>query len=245
MNSLRACFTLAAVVAASTSTMPNAAAAILSVEAANNATVQPGGPRSGGSGTAFFNIEGSSNGNFSSFGVADFSFGTVDPVTEIGSITLKLTQSNVNFTNDGTVIAYLDTSSSLVGIEPGTSPLAFDLTGGDPGTTKDVTDGDLTLLEFSGGPIAFTETMTGNVDSYTLGLTPAIEAELVSRLNAGDPIRVVLGTGDAAVAATWAGYTNSSFDGPTLVINTSVVPEPGSIALILCGLAAVAAFRRG
>ena len=41
-------------------------ATTLTVEAFDNATVQPAGPRSGGSGKAFFNIEGSALGNFAS-----------------------------------------------------------------------------------------------------------------------------------------------------------------------------------
>ena len=42
------------------------------ISASNNATIQPGGPRAGTNGKIFFNMEGSSNGSFSDFGVVDF-----------------------------------------------------------------------------------------------------------------------------------------------------------------------------
>jgi hypothetical protein len=206
-------------------------AGTLSVEAFDNATVQPGGPRSGSSGKAFLNIEGSSNDNFASYGVADFNFGTRPAITGINSATLKFTQANAGFTSDGMVLLSLDSTSPPVDIQPDTSPLTFD--GVDPGTATDVSDGDLTLEAFGGGPFAFTEVADGTVDSYSLGLTPSLTSELISRLNSGSPIRVVIGTGDADVAATWAGYSNFDYAGPTLVLD--VVPEPASLMLLVIG----------
>jgi len=58
-------------------------------------------------------------------------------------------------------------------------------------------------------------------------LSPSIQAELTGRLNDGRPIRIVIGTGTAAVAATWAGYTRTTYVGPTLnldVTYTSTTP---------------------
>ena len=55
-------------------TAASASAELVQLEAFNNATVQPGGPRTGSSGLAFFNIEGSDYGNFASYGVMQFDF---------------------------------------------------------------------------------------------------------------------------------------------------------------------------
>lgn len=228
---------IAAVVALSALSTSDLRAAMLSVEASDNATVQPAGPRSGSSGKAFFNIEGSNNGNFASYGVADFNFGAQPPITAINSATLKLTQSNAGFTKNGGLVVSLDTKSPPADIQPGgTSPLKFDggenTVGGDPGTGPDVTAGNLVLDAFSGA-FSFTQVANGNVDSYSLGLTPALTTALLSRLNSGSNIRVVIGTGDATVAATWAGYTNTTFVGPTLELDVVQIPEPASLLLMV------------
>ncbi len=192
-----------------------AQADLLSVEASDNATVQPAGPRAGGSGKAFFNVEGSVNGTFASYGVADFSFGVL-PMNVIGvsAMQLALTQANAAFSAAGPVVLSLDQSATLADIQPGTSPLAFD--GADPGTTTDVGQGDLSLLALGGGPFNYAVGASGDVDTYTIVLNPSSAAELINRLNNADPIRVVVGTGDAALAGTWAGHTNTTFTGPTL-----------------------------
>ncbi|MBB5353161.1 hypothetical protein HNR46_003415 [Haloferula luteola] len=213
-------------------------AATVAVEAFDNATVQPGGPRSGSSGDAFFNVEGSANGSFASYGVADFAPGPLGTVTDITSMTLSLSQSNAGFTTDGGLNLYLDTSVSLSSIEPGSSPLAYD--GSDPGTATDVSDGDLTLISL--GTVTFTETASGDVDVFNLTLSPTAEAEILARLNASETIRVVIGTGDSTVAATYAGFSNSSFAGPTLTIE--YVPEPSSGLLVMGGLSGLGLLRR-
>lgn len=220
-------------------------AALFTGEAFDNATVQPGGPRAGGSGKNFFNVEGSNNGNFSSYGVADFLFAApTTPQTAVTSFSLALTESNAAFTNAGSLVFSLDTSALLADIQPGTSPLAF--APPDPGTGQDVADGDLTLLSLSklgGGTFTFDTTgnvNSGQVDTYNFDVTPAVQSALLQRINAGETIRLVVGTGDATVAATWAGFSNSTFEGPTLTINT--VPEPSSVSL--CVLTAAALLSR-
>ncbi len=198
----------------------SAHAAPIIAAAADNATVQPGGPRSGTSGKAYFNIEGSGNGSFASYGVADFNFGVLpSTVISVNSATLSLVQANAAFSTTGQVVLSLDQSAVLVDIQPGTSPLAYD--GVDPGTATDEADGDLSLLGFSGGPFTYTVGTSGDVDNYNLGLPPAIASELVNRLNAAAPIRITVGTGAATVAATWAGYLNTTYAGPTLTLDVT------------------------
>jgi len=195
-------------------------AATLTQLAFDNATVQTTGPRTGANGKNFFNIEGSANGTFASYGVIDFSFGVLPfPVTAINSVTLKLTQSNAAFSTTGGVVFSLDHSATLANIQPSLSPLADD--GATPGTTMDETQGDLALYTFGGGPFSYTVIGTGNTDSYTLVPDAATQAEMISRLNSVKTVRVVVGSGAPTVAATWAGFSNTSVAGPTLVLDVT------------------------
>jgi len=216
-----------AVLAAASVTV--AEATPLSTLASDNATVQPGGPRSGGSGKAFFNIEGSANGTFASYGVADFNYGVLaNAVIGINSATLVLTQANAAFSASGDVVLSLDQSAAPADIQPGgSSPLNFD--GVDPGTATDVGEGDLSLLSLGAGPYTYTVVASGAVDAFALVVTPALEAALISRLNSASPIRVVVGTGAAGVAATWAGYTNSTYTGPTLELDVTYDPTTPAV----------------
>jgi len=195
----------------------------LSRLAGDNATVRPAGPRSGTYGKLYFNVEGSANATNASYGVADFNFGTLAlPVLTVNSVQLVLTEANAAYTAAGSVLVSLDQSTTLANIQSGTSPLAFD--GAEPGTATDVSQGDLTLLGFGGGPFAFTtvgNVNSGQKDTYSLTLTPAIQTELTNRLNSGSTIRIVIGTATAGVAATWAGYTNTTYVGPTLNLDVT------------------------
>jgi len=191
----------------------------LSIEALDNATVQPAGPRAGANGKNFFNVEGSANAAFASYGVADFNFGALPAVISVNSISISFVQSNAAFSTTGPITFSLDTRAPLSDIQPGTSPLAFD--GVDPGTTTDAGQGDLVLLAFGGGPFVYTVGTTGDVNTYPLGLTPPNAAALVNRLNSGSTIRIVVGTGVNNVAATWAGFSNTTFAGPTLNLDVT------------------------
>jgi hypothetical protein len=204
-------------------------AAPLSVEASDNATVQAAGPRTGSNGKAFFNVEGSAAGSFASYGVADFSFGSLPfAVVSVDAAYLELIQSNAAFSATGGITFSVDQKSPLANIQPVTSPLAFD--GADPGTATDVGQGDLSLLNLGGGPFAYTVGTTGDLNTYTFTLSGAAAAEMVSRLNGVQPIRIVVGTGSATVAATWAGATNSTYAGPTL--HLEVTYDTGTAAKV-------------
>src|SRR5262249_46577527 len=85
--------------------LPRQACANIVLPAANNATVQPAGPRPGANGKQFFNMEGAGNGSFASFGVVDFQSSPMN--VQITSLTLALTQANAAFTNNGALIFYL------------------------------------------------------------------------------------------------------------------------------------------
>ncbi len=198
------------------------------VSASDNATVQPGGPRSGSSGKAFFNLEGDNNATFASFGVADFTFPGGDSTSVVDSATLKLTQSNAGFSTTGPISIYYTTNTSE-DIQPGAS-IAYQ-SGNNGAASIDSAFSPLTLL----GSGTYTVGTSGDVDSFPLTFTGGALTDLLSAINSGGTVRLIVTPDDGSTAATYAGYTNSSFAGPTLCIN---VPEPATLAL--AGLLAVA-----
>lgn len=215
----------------------------LSVEAFDNATVQPGGPRSGSSGKAFFNIEGSANGSFASYGVARFDIGGVKRSFDLAfgagawtldAVSLALTQSNAGFTTDGPV-SIAHSNDDLVGIQSGTSPLTHPATGDFADLGR--------LLDY-----AFVEVATGTVEQHTLfqaRATPSAGTQqLVDDIMLDGVLTLLLLDGNAGVAATYAGYTNFTLAGPTLSLTASAVPVPTALTLLVSGLGLLAVRRR-
>ena len=189
------------------------------VAAVNNATIQPAGPRPGVNGKQFFNMEGSGNGTFASFGVVDFQSGPMNVV--VTSLTIDLTQDNAAFTQNGTLNFYLSTDTAT-NIEPGTSPLIYNAA--DPPTGVGTQLSLLLLL----GTGTFTQVTSGTIDSFSFSPNAAVTSYLSSQLSTGGPIRLVIAPGDATVAATYAGFSNSEFGGPELLLATPA-PEPGTL----------------
>lgn len=214
--------------------LPQEALANIILPAVNNATVQPSGPRPGVNGKQFFNMEGSGNGTFASFGVVDFqSSPTSVPVT---SLILDLTQANAAFTQNGALIFYLSTDTAT-GIEPITSPLAY--SGADTPTGIGTQLAPLFLL----GAASFTQVSDGTVDAFPFSLSLAAASYLSGQLLTGGPIRLVIAPGDPTVAATYAGFSNAEFSGPELTLVTPV-PEPGTLGCACLALLALAANSR-
>lgn len=221
-----------------------------SVEANANATVQAGGPRSGGSGLAFFNIEGSGNGNFASYGVARFDLSAMKAGNDtlwgadgwkVVSIFLDLTQSNASFTTDGAVDVYF-TDDDTTSIAAGSSPLKYPFAGDFADASK--------IMGYD-----FFEIGSGTVESHELfsaaGVNSAGALALAADIESSDNlVTLALIDADAAVAATYAGYTHSTFTGPTLSVivspNITPVPEADTWAMLIAGLGLVgfAARRR-
>ena len=205
------------------------------VGASNNATVQPAGPRAAPNGKTFYNLEGSSAAANSSFGVIDFSFSGItlpSTPTNIAGATLNLTESNSAFSAAGPVSVYLaSTAANTVSIESTNTNLNY--VGTNNGLASVDTDlGTLTLL----GSGTFTNTGTGNPDLYSLSFTGSALSQLISTLSAKGTLRLVMTPDAATTAATWAGFSNSTFGtpGPSLGF-FAVVPEPTSLALLGLG----------
>lgn len=210
-----------------------------SVEAFDNATVQPGGPRTGTGGKNFFNVEGKGLGNFASYGVIDFNASSLsfsEAISGITGIRIDLTQSNAAFTADGGLKFWL-TSDTSTSIQPGSS-LFFDSS-----STYGVASGQLsTLTEL--GSATFTEVANGHVDSYSFNVSGAAATLLTDSFTNGSTIRVVItqDLGADTVAATWAGFSNSTIAGPAITLSAQPVPEPATIAALSVG--ALALIRR-
>lgn len=209
------------------------------VEAFDNATVQPAGPRIGANGKNFFNIEGSSFDAFASYGVADFDGSSVtfaEPILGLTNVTLSFTQSNAGFTANGNLRFWV-TGDTGVDIQPGTSSLVFDA-GHLPSGVNPSAFSSLHDL----GTGSFVQVANGHVDSYTFALSGDAKALLEDSLANGSALRFLITPDDAGVAATWAGFSHNTFAGPTVSFEAEAVPEPATLTLI--GLGALAALRR-
>jgi autotransporter-associated beta strand protein len=182
----------------------------VSATASLSSTVQVAGPRTGSSGTNFFNVEGSNNGNFASFGVLDFSadaFNLAFPATAVSNLTLSLTESNSGFTKaSGGLNFYLVTDTTTSIANDGSSPLIFDSANAPEGLGA-----QLGTTPFLLGAGTFSGASTGTVDTYSFSLNTEAQTYLLSQLNAeGSTVRLVITPTDATGASTWAGSTNSS-----------------------------------
>lgn len=210
-----------------------ALAGVQSVEAFDNATVRDTGVRGGSSGEAFFNIEGANNGNFASYGVARWDVSGVKAAFDatfgpgnwtISTVELVLTQSNAFFTTDGGV-EVLFTNDDTTRLDPNAVSLAYPLD-----------------TEFSDAQsvttYTFTQVSTGFVESHLLydanGSNTAGGMALADDIMNDTLVTLVLNEADPDVAATYAGFSNFDFDGPTLRI--TAVPEPASLGLLGVGL---------
>jgi autotransporter-associated beta strand protein len=196
----------------------------VSALASANATVQTGGPRSGTSGTNFFNVEGVSG--FQSFGVLDFSassFNLSFPVTEVTSLTLSLTESNTAFTTASGALAFYLVTDTTTGIAAGSSPLTFQ-----SGSTPVGLGTQLGASPFLLGTGNFStnsgNTGSGTVDSYTFSLASDAQTYFLSQLNSSTgTLRLVVVPTDTTGSSTWAGATNSAAaTRPALTLNATL-----------------------
>lgn len=209
-----------------------ATAGTVSTEAFSNATVNGDGVRFA---DYFFNVQGAANGNFASYGVATFDgaviAGQLDAQFgagnwQIDNVSLALVQSNAGFTTDGLVNVHYTDNDDLGLQNPGASNPTY-------------ADGaalysDAQLL----ASYNFNEVSSGHTDTIDLGAAAQIAGDIAS----GDLVSLYLYEGDANVAATWAGHNNDSYTGPTLIVDASVIPAPGTALLL--GLGALVSRRR-
>jgi len=220
-----------------------AALAAPTFTASNNATVQPGGPRTGTNGKRFLNIEGSSNNSFASFGIADFRIPTGVTFNSGGALSLTLTQANASFTNNGSLAFYL-TTDTTDSIDPGSSPFRYQSSATPTGLGSQLAT---TYLLGTGN---FTQVADGTADLFSFTPSGAALSYLTTQVNTAGLVRLILVPNDAAVAATYAGFSNTTSPGPLLSFTAATaVPEPvtlsfGAIGLGSLGVLAALAHRR-
>jgi hypothetical protein len=202
----------------------------------DNATVRPGGPRTGDYGKIFFNVEGSNNDPYASFGVADFqssSFADANgnmisgTPTALNAITITLSQANADFTTVGSLRFYL-AENTTTSIQPSDNAVIFDK------TDSEGLNGQLVPLHLLGsGSFTGTSTPTdtsGTVDTFTFPpdsssqLDSATVAYVLGVLSNGGALRVVITPADPDVSATYAGFSNTMYNGmpvtgPTLILD--------------------------
>ncbi|MDW8104475.1 MAG: carboxypeptidase regulatory-like domain-containing protein [Armatimonadota bacterium] len=195
------------------------------INASNNATVQPAGPRGGINGKRFFNIEGNNFGQFASFGVVDFStagLGITEPIVDVTNVVLKLYDAPASFSANGTVRFWLSEQTGI-DIEPGTSPLRWNT-----GLLPDGVDTQLLPVYLLGTGV-YTRTAANTEFVYPLTVPAEAKAYLLSRINAGATIRLVVTPAEDTVAATYAGYNNATIRPPRLEM--TLIPRPSRFSI--------------
>ncbi len=214
-------------------------------------TVRPAGPRTGPSGTNFFNVEGNGNGTNASFGVADFLPTARPGATSISNLVLTLVESDTTFTAPGSFNIYL---ASNTGSTSGLTFQSGQSSTGGIGTQL----GQLFLLgtgTFSSPSTNTGTNNTGQVDRFNLTLSSQDATNLfLSDVNNGTAIRLALGATTDTTAATFFGSTGPMATtpgaAPTLSFNTGApaVPEASTTAsfglLLILGLGGVIVARR-
>ncbi len=193
-------------------------------------------------------MEASSNGSFESFGVADFTFSAGalgGTVTSINGATLALTESNAAFSAPDKIDVYLATNTTG-SIDPGTSTFVYQA-GNDGLAAIDPALGASAGTFLGSGMFNTTGNVNnGTVDTYSLNFAGGNLTALENALNSGGVVRLVTVSDPTTStgAATYAGFSNSTVAGPTLTINGTVVPEPGSLLLATFGALGLTAVGR-
>jgi len=128
------------------------------------------------------------------------------------------------------------TDQTGVDIQPGATPEVMYQSPNNGAASVDPDLSPLTLV----GSGTYNVVANGTVDSYALTFSGAGLTSLLNALNNDTTLRLVVTPDAATTAATYAGFTNNTFAGPTLVIDAAVIPEPASVFLvglgaILCG----------
>ena len=174
--------------------------------AESNATIES----SGDSGSPWFH-NAQVPGDFESYAISSYTFTAADfgftSVEGITSMEISFMQANAGFTNDGPVELFV----------------SFDTTvgGGDySGLEHNGTGAGLNDSEFSDSPSTqslgtgtFTETSNGDVDTYTLTISGALETSMANAINNGKAFSIILGAPSGDTAATYAGLESNRFEG--------------------------------
>lgn len=190
-------------------TVPKAPVKISSV-ATLSRTVRTTGPVTGASGDNFLNVEGSSNGNFASFGILDFDFSGQQKSAEAAkNIVLEIRQSNAAFSANGPVSVFVASPAatkipidSSIQYQMGQNGLACVPPILSLGAERAATYAAVHRSN-SGATLP-----AGTLDRIVL-YGDAIEQALAGAINGDGLLRLLITPDQAATAATYAGFTSS------------------------------------
>jgi hypothetical protein len=203
---------------------------------------------SGATSTLFFNVEGSAMFPFEDFPVADFVIPAQPGATGITSATLTMFEDPAGFAAPGTIQVYMAANSDPNLINAATNPA-----NGVPSYQTGFNG--LAAIHPAFGPFApslgsaaFNPTGAHHTPTAVpLTIGGAALAHMLSVVQTGGTLRMVVAPGTPSVAATFAGLGNLDPQGATVsppTLSFTVVPEPGTIVMLLMGATAAAMFRR-
>jgi hypothetical protein len=193
------------------------ALAEIMVTATRSLTVQPAGLQQGEVGSRYFNVEGSRNDRYASFGVLVFELPKGGgQAGDVKTMSLRLVQSIPRFAKDGKVRCFLAEPHDR-GADP-PSGLRSDATSPN-GVGKDA----FAALHPLGSGI-FTKVETGHADAFDFESNEAEQRYLRDRLKAGGAILIVAVPDNKEVAATYFG-AKAVPEGPRLRLTIDVGVE--------------------
>ncbi len=205
----------------------------------SNATVQPPpfGVRTGANGRIFMNIEGSISGTFASYAVARFDLSADKAAFDalygaghwvVTGATLVLHQENAAFSHAGDMNIYFSPDDTTSILNDGTSPLLYNVAF-IPGGNSQGPDG-LVREATELAAYTFNQTGAGNngtPETYPLALTTGLTARLAPT-STDSIVTIVFEGQDPTVAATYGGFQDANFPGPTISITAVAIGGCGT-----------------
>ncbi len=218
----------------------SASAAVVSNAAFDVGAIHAGGDNGG---TDYY---GSGNDDaFAEYGIASFNFSAVDfggAVTGINSMTYTLTFNDRTFSDGSSFELYFSTDD----FDDSYTGLTYDNSGAsDPNGLDASQFSNLTSLGSYALGFDPTDGANGGLQfNYNLNFA-GVEGDLLSEINAGSAIQLILVAENLADDITFSGLGNNFDPGdPTLAIDATVVPEPSAGLLFALGIGGVLTRRR-
>lgn len=172
----------------------------------DSSVIQPAGPLTPPNGINFTDVIGQGNQfGTASYAVLDFNSSDLglSSVSTVQSLTLHLFQTLFGASSRGKVSIFV-TDDTTTPIDFGTSTLIFDT------NYPNGLGGQLANLYLLGNE-KFHLIRGGHADAYSFAITDAaLNAYLVSQINTGGVIRIIVAPDTDLVGGSWGGYANSN-----------------------------------
>ena len=175
---------------------------------------------------ARFNVLGDDD-IFTVYSLVDFDPSSIDTmggtVSSITSLSLDIAQSNAFFSASGDIEFFLASDTRVVDLNDPARYISDQANGG-AFTGADVVGTQFGTL-YSLGTGTYTETATGDIDTFTFSLGPGGEAFAVAQINSGGLLRVIGTPADVGVQATYSG-AGSIFPVLNITVGFGGAPTP-------------------